>query len=241
MNDTRDFRPENDNSTDEMDVNLNKIRHLFDKDEQGLPPEELDKQIIAAAHREAITPISSPRYSTGWWRRLALPMYVSAGFFITVFAYKSLWPSDIFWNKGEGSTRFSIEASTEQEEADDAQKPSSTQKARERLERKKLPDMSPINERPDSYVSDQGSNQSIPIDHKGMNKPSKVDPSEKNNNAYTGNSMVKANYPEKQAWADKIIQQLKNGEFDRAKLEMNDFKKVYPEYPIEEQVKVFIP
>ena len=56
-------------------------------------------------------------------------------------------------------------------------------------------------------------------------------------NIYTGSTLSKSIYPEKDAWAHKIIKLMIDGKNNAARTELERFKKVYPDYPIEEQIK----
>ena len=204
---------------------LNGLQELLEAEMNLSPESSLDKQVLAAAHRESLKPIKRQNYRRKGWRRFSLPLYILSGFTLTVFAFNALWlpilknPVD----KIESPTIVTIESQQSQQvipvQENSAQKrtlpePIVPAAIPERVVSK--PDKSPIE------VEQELTSESMLIEQ----------------GIYTGNELIKADYPEKEAWVQQIIKHLRNGESELARSELIHFKKAYPDYPIEEQIKV---
>ncbi len=221
-----------------MTADIDEIGRLLSKIERRQPCFDLDKQIIAAAHRELEENVASNRFQLSWWRKISLPLYVVVGFTLTILAYDSLWPTLPYLNAESANSTAEMEILIEQTKIDndanykDNLANSSSSRERillpKRLDVPNLPDetreeskivgASPINVDVDDANSSPGKNQDY---------------------FFTGNQLIKSEFPEKESWARLIIDYMRDGQFEQARTELRKFKGVYPNYPIEEQIKTF--
>ncbi len=213
----------NQNSDQTISQDWLKLEEIISAQAIPLPDKVLDKQILAAAYLEISQPKKRPEYQVSWWRKLSLPLYIAAGFTFSVFALKPIWQvPDYSIEKTEQATLIQIN----QEEAIEQQVVQSTRVKRE------LPKLQDIPEIPETTNKELVTSDLVQQENTDFS--SKI----KNDEIYTGTQLSKAMYPEKDAWARKIIHFMKNGDHEVARLELIRFKKVYPDYPIEEQIKV---
>jgi len=212
---------------DEGADDLRQLEQFLSNETDILPNTSLDKQIIAAAHREVLAPKKPLLYRVNRWRKLSLPLYIAAGFSFTVVAFKSLWPVPIYFS--EEGTSASISVKIEQEAATPESKIEQKERIKRQLPEFISPPITPESAKSEKIISD--------IEQNGEQS---FDSELKKEEIYTGIHLSKATFPEKEAWARKIIDQMKNGDLENARLELVRFKKVYPNYPIEEQIKVLM-
>jgi hypothetical protein len=216
---------------------LEKIEELLSHDEFSQLDSAIDKSIIASAHRASIRPRIDTSYQISWWRKLSLPLYISAGFVFTVLAYKSLWPEPLkLIQSGESST-IAVDISLEVDNSESSLSANTTEmeSSTHRTE-SVLPPFTKSTE-PNQITSAQPKLQSEAIQPGNAVTPSGSGAAQE---VFTGNQLVKAKYPEKESWVRKIIEQMRDGQYAQAKNELRDFKQIYPDYPIEEQIKVLI-
>ncbi|MCW9000540.1 MAG: hypothetical protein OQK04_17650, partial [Kangiellaceae bacterium] len=72
------------NKPEELDEEtLNKIARSYASVSTELPSSDIDRQIIAAAHRELANPTPRKLPKDSWWRRVSLPIYAAATFAFT--------------------------------------------------------------------------------------------------------------------------------------------------------------
>jgi len=201
---------------------LEEIKMLLGQGEPQLDA-AIDKQIIAAAHRHVTIKPKPKIYQYSGWRRLSLPLYVAAGFTLSIFAFKNLWqpPVYIIDDKQVESNHIEIDAGSLNVEVEMAQS---------KRTKRELPELSLPQDLPE-VVTDE------PIVQNGDGLIEEEGYLSKEEAIYTGTQTSIATHPEKEAWARKIITYMKNGEIEQARTELNRFKKVYPAYPIEEQIK----
>jgi len=190
-----------------------------------LPDEALDKQIIAAAHREIKLPSKPREYQLSWWRKLSLPLYIAAGFTFTVIGFTSLWQEPDYLMDTEKTQTVSVEINSNYVASQQEAQKSSPIK-------RELPELviapTTLGVTPKEQATSDFSTQE---------RTEFVLPSN-DEKVYTGTELSKATYPEKEAWVHKIIELMKKGENESALVELSRFKKAYPNYPIEEQIKV---
>lgn len=193
--------------------------------EQCLQPDSsIDKQIIAAAHREANKSIGVKSYRTSILQKLSLPLYIASGFILTVFAYKSLWyaPVSVGVNDTEQATVIEIDQNQVEQVSVETAKIRQSRTLPEHVPPEPIPGRVVTLSTPQqSSQSEQITSESTLIEQ----------------GIYTGNEFIKAEFPEKQAWVRAIITHLRNGESKQAREELVRFKRTYPDYPIEEQIK----
>ncbi|MCW9017921.1 MAG: hypothetical protein OQJ89_13200, partial [Kangiellaceae bacterium] len=83
------------NKPEELDEEtLNKIARSYASVSTELPSSDIDRQIIAAAHRELANPTPRKLPKDSWWRRVSLPIYAAATFAFTAVATHWLWPEE---------------------------------------------------------------------------------------------------------------------------------------------------
>ncbi|MCF6194911.1 MAG: hypothetical protein L3J46_11325 [Kangiellaceae bacterium] len=219
----------------ELSTRLEKIANLLAKDEMSQPDTIMDKHIMAAAHRDME---SAPRrsYHFSGWRKLSLPLYITAGFVFTVLAYNKLWPSQLRMAGGESVAPVIVELKLDESGVvnNDAAEKAMEQAKSTEAKIKRLEPLETPN-RPTNHIDIQSIVKSEPI-----NKRSNEiipDLHSQKQNIYTGSHLSKSEFPEKEAWARKIIDQMRSGQFEKARKELRDFTEIYPDYPIKEQIK----
>ena len=201
------------------------------------PSVDIDKQIIAAAHREIANPNKLKRPNNGWWRRLSLPVYAAATFAFTAIATHLLLPEPVGVPPGTMSKPIQIDVSEEPviEVEMPMRKP------------KKLPEYHAPTAQPSAIVkSDLADNhlavQKVSGDTESVEKATGVESSNSGASEFATERKVdsihsaKLNVLEKEKWARQIIELLKNGEAEKAQKELVRFKKSYPDYPIDTQI-----
>ena len=221
------MKDSNQNSDQAISQEWLKLEKIMSERVRELPDEVLNKQILAAAHREISQPKKGAEYQLSWWRRLSLPLYLVAGFTFTVFALKPIWQAPGYQieqvERSSQPTSIQISQESVSEKQDLGQS--------NRMKRE-LPQLQIVPEIPGSTTKEQVASEITQQQSDEFTSEINVD------EIYTGTLLSKAIYPEKDAWARKIINFMKNGENESARLELIRFKKVYPDYPIEEQIKV---
>ncbi len=222
MNTTNSF--DNKHELDaELESDLRHLKSALDDSEMGAVDSVIDKQIIAAANRE-LDRKRPTEYRISFWRKLALPLYIGSGMVFTVLAYNTLlFPEPTYKETTHSETTIVKMQSEEITEKDNVEAV-----AREKRELPALENPSVMPER----VITQSESSAVEI---GSSELDATELLEKG--IYTGNELKKADYPEQDAWARDIIELLKAGSIESAKSELNRFKQVYPDYPIEEQIK----
>lgn len=215
----------NQNSEQIISQDWLKLETIMSEQVKPLPDEVLDRQILAAAHREISQPKKRADYQVSWRRKLSLPLYVAAGFTFTVFALKPIWqvPGHQIEQTEQASQPTSIQIGKEDSEQQ------VTQSSRVKRE---LPQLQAIPDIPETTTKERVPSELIHRENDDFSSDIK------DGEIYTGTHLSKAVYPEKEAWARKIINFMKNGDDETARMELIRFKKVYPDYPIEEQIKV---
>ena len=211
-----------DSEINDIEADLVQIENTLCADEVE-PPIFLDKQIIAASVREAERSSNTKQYRFSWWRKLSLPLYVATAFSFSVVAINSLWQAPEHFaereftadsSKNSKEITISLEESSEPSVKNERQLPSLVlppeSAGKTELE---IVERAPLG-------TEQGSSQS-------------------DDALYTGNQQQKVDYPEQDVWARSIIELLKKGQVSDAKSELERFKQVYPNYPIDEQIKLF--
>ncbi|WP_444995972.1 hypothetical protein [Aliikangiella sp. IMCC44359] len=208
--------------------------------QKELPSPELDKQILAAAYREIQQPNKRKAPQISWWKRLSLPLYVAASFALTVVATNFFWPKPAKMLPGTspGPVKFEVKSSNSTIEKTSPPKRTAI----------KLPEPVDIMPPPKSKLQDS------PIEtssgHDGLQQQ-KVDTlngmitindvnhhkSQKSSNS-DQEKVAKLSYPDQDEWAREIINLYKKGDYKAGKKSLVKFKKVYPGYPIDEQLEV---
>jgi len=215
----------NQNSDQEISKDWSKLEKVIADQVSPLPNDVLDKQILAAAHREISQPKTRSEYQISWWRKLSLPLYIAAGFTFTVFALKPIWQTPGYQMEQSEQASQATSIKINQESVNEKLMVESSRVKR------KLPLLQAIPDVPEATTKDP-----VPFELESQeNNDFRSDI--KDDEIYTGTHLSKTVYPEKDAWARRIINFMKNGDNEVARLELIRFKKIYPDYPIEEQIK----
>ncbi len=61
-----------------------------------------------------------------------------------------------------------------------------------------------------------------------------------NQNLYTGSQLSKSEYPEQEIWVKRIVTLFKESQNIQANKELESFRKIYPNYSIDEKIKPYI-
>jgi hypothetical protein len=212
----------------EIQSDLEQIERLLCSDE-NVNLSDIDKQILAASYREASRKSSPPEYIFSWWRKLSLPLYIAAGFSFSVVAIQSLW-------QAPGNYQTDSEMA--------AQSNNRTSNSSIVIELEQSDHLIEKNERELPVlivapgVSPRAEQEIVDVDNgQLLDKGSLL--LESDETIYTGNQLQRAEHPELESWARSIIEQFKQGNESEAKAQLELFKKAYPDYPIDEQVKLF--
>lgn len=220
----------------EMIDEIENIRNLLSQNEPHHLDFELDKQIIAAAYRDINESHKKNSYQLSWWRKITLPLYVAAGFTLTILAYSNLWPTLPYIapndTQDSAAMRILIDGAQSSKNSISKTSPSASPTSREKI---LLPAPFEAPSLPGETIEGSKMVAVTPI-NKSTNEVSDAF-EQKQESYYTGSQLVKAEFPEKESWARKIIDYMRGGQFELAKTELRKFKDVYPSYPIEEQIK----
>ena len=211
---------ERDDDEIKLDQEVERIAQVL-TNEMLIPDEAIDKQIIAAAQRDIVKPRTKNTYAISRWRRWSLPIYVTAGFSFCVLAINALWQPPQYSSEHLVSSSNEVDKGEERIEITLSEEPKSTRIKRE------LP----------TFVTPENPPKVVTKTPESQASGSDIDDGDASS-LYTGSQSTKVAYPEKNAWVRKIISHMKSGELEVAKTEMVRFKKVYPDYPLEEQIKV---
>ena len=226
--------------TEDLDQSLlEKIASEYNKVSVEEPSLEIDKQIIAAAHREIENPNPLKRPKNSWWRRLSLPVYAAATFAFTAIATHLLLPEPV--GVPPGTTPKPIRIDVSEDSAVEVQMPMRTPK--------KLPEYNAPPVETNAIVKSEVADKQMIIQQSSseqkttsellrakaeLEKTGSSSSAEKDSAKVT--HLAKLNVLEKEEWARKIIEHLKNGESEKAQKELVRFKKAYPDYPIDAQI-----
>lgn len=206
-------------------------KRLFDENNQA-PSHDLDQLILSAAHREMAQPQARTILKSSGWNKILLPLYVATGFAFTFIPVMFLWQAPVY--NAQNDTERPVMVEFKQSVPSVNQKKFSPLTETSHHNERQLPEklIIPTNlER--TAVEKIMTNfelANIQVDSTQSFKPQ----------SYTGTELKKALFPEKEAWARKIILFLKDDNIEQARLEIIQFKKINPEYPIEEQIKVLL-
>ncbi len=232
--------PTQDMHDDELFCELEKIYRQHSKE---LPNSAIDKQIIAAANAELMSPNPRNKLKTSWWRRLSLPLYVTATFTFTALAAHWFWPAPVRIAPGTSPSPTMINLS----------EPGIVDLEMPKRQPRKMPDAESLIEPPQtekkSFEATQGevlidaAERQRKLDQQLHSKsvvslPSKQTTAVNSAKEATKN-VAKLSFQDREEWARKIIELFKKSEFEQAQGELVRFKKAYPDYPIDEQIKVF--
>ncbi|MDQ7048044.1 MAG: hypothetical protein Q9M92_00290 [Enterobacterales bacterium] len=207
---------------------LSEIEACFENEASTNVASYLDHSILLAAEREITQPASKRSYQISWFRKLSLPLYAATSMAFTLFAINYLWqpPQYSLATKEKHNVEVDFSQSIQSE--------APTVPVNKRVEREMPQMIVPPSDSlilSDSAGSEALSEKSNPV----------IESTEAIQSIFTGYQMSVKNYSEKQAWVEKIVNYMKNGQLQLARDEIVAFKKIYPEYPIEEQIKLFLP
>lgn len=230
-------------------VELDAIKHVYQRYSTEMPDSGIDKQILAAAHRELSNPNLREVLKNSWWRRLLLPLYVTATFTFTAIGAHWYWPAPVRVPPGTTPGPVIIEIINS-----DQLKPQNKQRVMLKMPKKQS--LMALPAVPQAKLQDNDS--VLPIESNVLDAMSKAELSQtlkfKLKNAVkvpelsaqsisvepinqAANTDHKA--LDKEKWVREIIQLLKNGDYHTVKKELVRFKAAFPDYPIDEQIEPF--
>ena len=214
--------------------NYDQLRSDYLAISKEMPASDIDKQIIAAAHRELANPNAKKMPKNGWFRRLALPIYAAATFTFTALATHWFWPTEPAKTlPGTAPTTVTFEVMEPQLKVETPQKRTP----------RELPEPPVILQQPKADTMGEQRQQPVNI----LVEEQLVSPRDnpqitvaKPDNERRVKNVAKVTYPDKEKWARDIIQLFKKGEHETGRKELIRFKKAYPNYPIDGQLEVFL-
>lgn len=230
----------------QQDESLLAIEELYTKHADERPDTDVDKQILAAMRRELSNPREIQLPIKPSWKRLILPLYVMTIFTFSVIALHWFWPSPTWAPEETLLSPVSVDLTDQKVEA--------KAKKQRSLPKKQLVMQLPESPKTESQI--EGNNQleqelqlgksySLEeklsheiklkteniIENQQEEKRLKSATSQPNNSALS--------YPDKEKWVRDIIEMFKQGKYEKAHGEVIRFKKVYPDYPLDEQIEPF--
>ena len=203
-----------------------------------LPDSAIDRQVIAAAHRELANPKARTLPKNRWWRSVSLGFSAAAGFSFIVVAAQWFWPAPVRVLPGTGPAPVSFEVVTDGYEPIES----------EPLQPKKIPHFRPTLPEPQSNVDGEAAisdDLSVPLDSESNNVSGST--GEENLESQPLISIQNSEAipqtagklkPDKEQWAREIVELFKSGDYAAGRRETAKFKQVYPAYPLDEQLKL---
>ncbi|MDH5432571.1 MAG: hypothetical protein OEY19_01405 [Gammaproteobacteria bacterium] len=252
-------------SDEQLDEYLNQIDAVCNEFDQNEPDIAIDRQIIAAAHRELENPNPKAMPVYSWWRRLSLPLYAAATVSFTAFAVHWLWP-------GSAPTPEKVYMSPVEIEVREPAPQVVEQKHNKRSlpEQKELVMPEQVLTKseavllPKAKTSNDADEEVVLEDSFASASEQDLDEEkalvesieEKNLIVVTGSRIKreelseamtaedekrgeKLSFPSEQQWIQQIIALYQSGKIEEAKKEQVKFKQVYPDYPIDELIEPF--
>ncbi len=217
-----------DQSEHRLEVELDNLEQCLAEDESMTTASYLDYQILRAAKSEIKRPKAKQVYHFNWFRRLSLPLYAAGSIAFTLFAINQMWHPPELQKAGNS------EASTQV----DFSQPSNSEAIEIPLKSRVKRELPQLILPPEEIASTpEATAQPLPVEQSQALFPQ----SEAQQSIFTGNQTEVKPYSEKQAWINKIVDYMQAGQLELARNEMVAFKKAYPEYPLEEQIKLFLP
>ncbi|MGX5175253.1 hypothetical protein ACUR5C_14635 [Aliikangiella sp. IMCC44653] len=224
------------NNTGAIEAELKALQQNYSLQSSESPPTALDKQIIAAAHREAARTLKPKQIKISWWRRVSLPISALATVMFTVVATNLLWnePPRVLPGTSPATKIIPV----------DTQKPFKYEVSEMNPELKALP-TKPIIMAPPSSAANLGirpteATVGIVEYHQGdESQKSSVQALSSNSSATPSLSQEAGSHSvlsEEERRAREIIDLYLKGEFAAADHALQEFKQAYPQYPIDEQL-----
>ena len=222
-------------SKDTLDIEgYDQLKAQYRAISQEMPDTDIDKQIIAAAHRELANPNAKKVPKNSWLRRLSLPLYAAATFTFTALATHWFWPEEPAKTlPGTAPTPVSF----------DVMEPQIKVETRQKRTPRELPEPPVILQQPKVNTSNDNLHDAVNVIVEDISQSSAESSSQSadyQQTAQQANKVAKVVYPDKEDWTRDIIQLLKKGEDEAARKELIRFKKIYPNYPIDEQLKILL-
>ncbi|TQV88800.1 hypothetical protein [Aliikangiella coralliicola] len=241
------------NSSDEKlsDIEgFDELENAYRKMSTEMPDLAIDKQIIAAAHRELSSPNPKKIPKVSWWKRLALPLYATATFAFTAIAAHWLWPAPVKMPPGTTPGPVTIDLVEPKTKA--PKMPSRKQRKLPELDYSTMPEadksqsqntveepLSGLEETMNILPPKGESQQQDSVADSSANRSSLNEKESATKRSDGTTSVAKLSFPDKEEWAREIIELFKKGDFGAARTELVRFKKAYPDYPIDEQIEAF--
>ena len=211
---------------------------------------------MAAAHRELSAPNPRVKLKNSWWRRLSLPLYAATVFTFTVIGAQWYWPEPVVHvPPGTAPGPVSIDILNKSELAEHTNVKATTNELNKRT-KQSLPEEKTVLDIPNSPKTEHQELVEHILSGEELVENMQVGPIESAplrieepeilaiapehialSEGVQGNEDgidIKHN---KEQWARKIIILFKNAEFKAAQNELIEFKKAFPNYPIDEQIE----
>jgi hypothetical protein len=234
---------------------LKKINSIYNQFSNEEPDTIIDRQILAAAHREIASPNSREKLHTPWWRRLLLPLYVTTVFAFTAIGANLYWP-EVTPHVPPGTAPGPVSIDLIESEAHLSElKLKQQAKVRKKTE---MPQEISVLKQPISPKTKQQEAEKLvvmkdgDIEKTAINIVKQLEFQQQETELLNINASqlarkepvssrlgVNKSYPNKEAWARDIITMFKNGEYAQVKEELVLFKSTFPDYPIDDQIEVF--
>ncbi len=211
---------------DTFSEDLSSLEEILFQDDHCAPDAGLDKQILAAAQREIEKDSKVTVYKVSWWQKLSLPLTLFAGLTFGVLAIKSVFQVPIRAGVESQDNTINIKL-VDGEKFLQPNKPISKLIQRKLPELQIPPELSKLTPKPVNVMPQQTSEIAMDI------IDTKI--------AIQAFTSSKDKPPKKNQWARKIIKLMREGQIKSARLELEQFKVAYPNYPIEEQIKSLSP
>ncbi|MET1256704.1 hypothetical protein [Aliikangiella maris] len=237
---------QNDNSELTDVDSIDALNNVYQQMQKEVPSIELDRQIIAAAYREIQQPKKRKIAEKKWWQKISLPLYVAATFAFTIVTTHWFWPAStgkMLPGTSPGPVTFETANDTTASISPPERKALIIPERKQILlppKEKTIPEL----DSNDATVSGFGEFEALNIENipleKMLIKTPQTNQKDKPSTGKVGSTNVaRLQVPTAETWAREILNLYKSGEYESGKQALIKFKKVYPEYPIDEQLKVF--
>ena len=220
------------------------LETLYQEYSNETPSSDIGRQIRAAAERELVEPNKRQLLALPWWKKLILPLYAACAFAFTAIATNWFWPAPVQLPPGTSSAPVVIDMS---ESSKDVSEPDRL-KQHKKSEQKVLilvtypqleiePEQPVDKEKVELLKLTDSVQSSLELEIQQEIDSDEIASEKVQQKAQS--KVAKVQFPDKESWSRDIIRLMREGEFISAQKELAKFKKVYPGYPIDEQIESF--
>ncbi len=211
----------------ELHKTLDSLQKEYQKYAKEVPEVSVDRQILAAAQREILAPNKKAPLKNSLWRKFSLPLYATATFAFTALVIHVLLPSPVRVPPGTSAGPITIDVINEDTSG-------SVKEPRNKLQ---VPEIEPFQSLPKFPTTEIDNYKSglLNIELDG----SESSQSELFNGSLSAGKIVPNDLPDKEIWAREIISLFKSGDHLKSQAELKKFKKIFPDFPIDEQIASF--